>query len=158
MSALLPEHLKIVSGLSPVTTNGAKNARYISLKNARRVVIVAEMKQAASDETTMSVGLKESVAAGSEETMTATMPVWRNVNVDDGDGLTKLSDAANVSCNDQTDDQILVMEIVPARLPATYTSLRAKLANSGEAGNFASITYLIETFYPQETPPTVVTD
>lgn len=158
MSALLPQTLKVVSGLSPVTTNGAKNARYISLKNARRVIVVAEMKQAASHETTMSITLRPLVASGSTATMTATMPVWRNVNVDDGDGLTRLTDAANVSCNDETDDQILVMEIIPARLPADYTALRAALESSSEANNFASITYLIETFYPQETPPTVVVD
>ena len=158
MSALLTQTLKVVSGLSPVTTNGAKNARYISLKNARRVIVVAEMKQDAGHETTMSITLRPLVASGSTATMTATMPVWRNVNVDDGDGLTRLTDAANVSCNDQTDDQILVMEIIPARLPADYTALRAALESSSQAGNFASITYLIETFYPQETPPTVVTD
>lgn len=158
MSALFCEKYKVVNGQPILTTNGAKVCDYISLKNARRVIIIAEMLQSASHATALGVNVATNVAAGSAAAMTALMPVWKNADVSASDTLVKSADAATIACTAGTTNQELVMEIIPERLPAGFDCIAATLASSGEATNFASVTYLIEAKYPAATPPAAITD
>lgn len=158
MSALFCEKYKIVNGKPVTTTNGAITGDYISLKNARRVVIIAELLQAASHATALGVNVATDVAASGAAAMTAVMPVWKNANVATSDTLVKSADAATIAATAGTTNQELVMEIIPERLPAGYDCIAATLTASSEATNFATITYLIEEKYPQATPPAAITD
>ena len=83
---------------------------------------------------------------------------WKNADISTSDTLVKGSDAASIAATAGTTNQQLVMEVIPERLSEGYDCIAATLSNSGEATNFATITYLIETKYPQETPPAAITD
>jgi len=89
---------------------------------------------------------------------TAVMPVWKNADIATSDTLVKGDDAATIAATAGTTNQQLVMEILPERLPAGYDCIAATLTASSQATNFATITYLIETKYPQATPPAAITD
>ena len=158
MSQLFPEIYKIVNGKPVTTTSGAITGDYISVKNARRVVIIAELLQAASHATALGVNVATDVAASGAAAMTALMPIWKNANVATTDTLTRATDAATIAATAGTTNQQLVMEVIPGRLPAGYDCIAATLTASSEATNFATITYLIETAYPQATPPAAITD
>jgi hypothetical protein len=158
MSALFPEKYKIVTGSPVATTNGGITGDYVSVKNARRVVIVAELLQAVSHATALGVSVATDVAASGAAAMTALMPIWKNANVATTDTLTKAADAASIAATAGTTNQLLVMEIIVERLPAGYDCIAATLSDSSQATNFATITYMIETKYPQATPPAAITD
>ena len=157
MSALFPEVYKIVTGSAVATTDGGLNGAYVSLKDAKRVIVVVELLQAATHETGLNIGIREEIGSGTEEASTATMPVWKNANIATNDTLVReSSDAHTIAASAGANNQLLVIEVLPERLKAGFKAIRAQLANSGESGNFATITYLIETAYPQATPPSAV--
>lgn len=158
MSALFPEKFKIVNGSPVATTNGGITGDYISVKNARRVIIIAELLQAAAHATALGVSVATNVAGTGAAAMTALMPNWKNVDVSASDTLAKQSDAASVAAANTAKNQQLVMEILPERLPAGYDCIAATLSDSSQATDFATITYLIEEKYPQATPPAAITD
>jgi hypothetical protein len=158
MSSLFPERYKIVCGSPVATTNGGITGDYISLKNAHRVLVVANMLQAASHATALGFSEATAVAPTGAQAGTALMPVWKCADIATTDALVRASDAASIACSAGTTNQVLVMEIIPERLTAGYDCIAATLANSGEATNFATITYIIETRYPQATPPSAIVD
>jgi len=158
MAGLFPEKYKIVNGTPVVTTNTAVTGDYISVKNAKRVVIIAELLQAASHATALGYNVATAVAPTGAAAGTAVMPVWKNADIATSDTLVKGDDAATIAATAGTTNQQLVMEILPERLPAGYDCIAATLTASSQATNFATITYLIETKYPQATPPAAITD
>lgn len=155
----LPENCKIVSGTPIVTTNTAVTCDYISLKDAHRVWVIASLLQAASHATALGITEATNVSAGSAAALTGkTFPIWKCADVSTSDALVRGTDAATVSATAGTTNQILVLEVDPSKLSAGFDCIAATLTASSEATNFVSVIYVIETRYPQSTPPTAITD
>ncbi len=154
----LPETFKIVNGTPVVTTNTGVTCDYISVKNAHKVTIIAELLQAVSHATALGYNVATAVAPTGATAGTATMPIWKNADVSSTDTLVRGTDAATVAATAGATNQTLVIEIDPARLPAGYDCIAATLSDSSQSTNYATVTYLIETRYPQATPPTAITD
>jgi hypothetical protein len=155
----LPEQLKVVSGCATTTTSNALTCDYISLKNAQRVWIVANMLQAASHATAMSIMEATDVTPTGATAVTATFPSWKCADVATSDVLVRTTtDAANVACTAGTTNQILIMEIDPAKLTEGYDCIAAIFTASSEATNFATVTYYIEPRYIEDSSPTAITD
>ena len=158
MSQLLTETHKIVTGTPIATTNGGITCDYVSLKNCHKVTIIANLLQAASHATVLGINEAKNVAALDAQAVTATMPVFKNANVATNDTLVKGTDAATIAATAGTNNQMLVMVFDPSKLSAGFDCIAATLDDSTEATNFASVTYLLETRYPQQTPPSAVVD
>ena len=158
MNGFFPEKYKIVTGTPVATTNGGITCDYVSLKNCRRCIIVAELLQAASHATVLGVNEASAVAPSDVVAMAALQPNWKNANVATDDTLTAGADAATLAATAGTTNQLLVMEILPERLTAGKDCIAATLSNSGEVTNFATVTYFLETKYPQATPPSAIVD
>jgi len=77
MSMTIPEVFKIVNGTPVVTTTGGVTCDYISLKNAHRVTIIAELLQAASHTTALAISEATAVDATGAQAATATFPIWK---------------------------------------------------------------------------------
>ena len=154
----IPEVFKIVNGTPVATTNGGITCDYISVKNAHKVTIIVELLQAVSHETALGINEATAVAPTGASAVTETMPIWKNADVSSTDTLVRGTDAATVSATAGATNQTLVLEVDPAKLTAGYDCIAATLSNSSQASNFATVTYLIETRYPQATPPTAITD
>lgn len=152
------EKYKVVNGTPVATTNGAIDCDYISLKDALRVIIVAELLQAATHTTALGVDEAKTVAGAGSAAVTAVQKIWKNADVSATDTLVKGTDAATVVATAGVTNQQLIMEFDPATLSSGFDCIRATLDDSSEATNFAVVTYYIETRYPQETPPTAITD
>ncbi len=154
----LPESFKIVQALAPVTTNGGKTGDYVSLKNCHKAHVVVNLTQAVGHATQLSIKEATAVAPTGAQAMTATVPIWENEDCAASDTLVKQTDAANVSVSADIKNKQIVMEIDPAKLTAGYDCIAAVLSDSSQVSNIASITYLLETRYPQATPPPAITD
>jgi len=158
MKTVLPEKFKIVNGTPVATTNGGITCDYISLKDAISVTIVAELLQAATHATVLGVNEATAVAGTSAAAVTAVQNVWKNADVSSTDTLVKATNAASIAATAGTTNQQLVMQFDPATLSDGFDCIAATLSDSSEATNFATVTYFIETRYPQATPPTAITD
>lgn len=152
------EKFKVVNGSPVATTNGAIVGDYISVKNAHRVTIIAELLQAATHATALGINEATAVAGTSAAAVTAVQKVWKNADVSASDTLVKGTDAASIAATAGTTNQQLVIEFDPSTLSAGFDCIAATLSDSSEATNFATITYFIETRYPQATPPSGIVD
>ena len=158
MAQTFVQKYKVVTGTPVATTNGGITCDYISVKNAHRVIIIAELLQAASHATALGVNQATAVDATGAAAMSATFPIWKNANVSASDTLVRGTDAATVSATVGTTNQLLVIEVNTDKLTDGYDCIAATLSDSSQATNYATVTYLIETRYPQATPPAAITD
>lgn len=158
MPITVPQIFKIVNGTPVVTTNAAVDCDFISLKNAHRVTIVAELLQAATHATALGIDEATTVAGGSAAAVTVVQKIWKNADVSATDTLVEGTDAATVAATAGTTNQQLVMQVDPSTLSAGFDCIRATLTASSEAANFATVTYLIENRYAQATPPSAIID
>jgi hypothetical protein len=154
----LPSIFKIVQGTPPVTTTGGVTCDYVSLKNAVRAWIIAEFTQAVGHATVLGVNKATAVAPTGATAMTETQQIWVNEDTAASDTLVKATDAASETLTDDVKNKQVIMEIDPAKLAAGYDCIAATISDSSQATNFVSVTYLIETRYPQATPPAAITD
>jgi hypothetical protein len=158
MPTCIPEVFKVVNGSPVVTTTGGVIGAYISLKDALRVTIIAELLQAVSHATALGVNQATNVSGGSAEAVTEVQKIWKNADVSASDTLVKGTDAATIAATAGATDQQLIMQFDPATLDDGFDCIAATLSDSSQATNFATITYLIETRYPQATPPSAIED
>ena len=135
MSMNVPEVFKIVNGTPVATTDGAIVCDYISVKNATRVTIIAELLQAVSHTTALGINEATAVAPTSAAAVTETMPIWKNADVSSTDTLVRGTDAATVVATAGATNQTLVLEVDPAILSAGYDCIAATLDNSSQATN-----------------------
>jgi len=154
----LAEQFKFVNGTPVATTNGGIDCDYISCKDALRVTIIAELLQAVSHTTALGVTEATTVAGGSAAAVTAVQKIWKNADVSATDTLVAGTDAATVLATAGATNQTLVLQFDPATLSDGFDCIMATLDDSSQATNLAVVTYLIETRYPQATPPTAITD
>jgi|1_EtaG_2_1085319.scaffolds.fasta_scaffold113690_2 hypothetical protein len=152
------EEWKLVNGSPVATTNGGITADYISVKNCHRVVIIADLLQAASHATALGFNEATAVDGTGAAAVTAVQKVWKNENIASTDTLEKGTDAATIAATAGTNNQQLVIEVDLSTLSAGFDCIAATLSDSSEATDFAVINYLCETRYPQATPPTQITN
>lgn len=158
MNFSLPEHCKIVTALSPQTSNGAKTFDNIQLRDAIKVWIVAEYTQDVAHATTIQpvVGATD---AACTTAITFTTRWWKNANVAATDTLVAQTAATSCACDNTAAEHLLVIEIDPSDVvaqSATYDWLGATQASSGQGTNFVSVTYYIQTRMPQATPRSAI--
>lgn len=158
MIATLPQSYKIVVGASPETTNGGKTADYISLKNAAWVWVIVNLTQAVGHATAFTLNRATAVAPTGATTLAADVQVWANEDAAASDTLVRQTDAKSYTVSNNIKNKQIVFGIDPATLGGSYDVLTVLAADSSQATNFWSVTYLVETRYPSATPPTVITD
>ncbi len=155
----LPEKFKVVKILNPQTTNGGIAAGdYINLKNALKVWFVFEFTQAVGHATVASLIRATTVAGGGATAVTETFPIWVNEDTSLTDTLVKATDAADETLTADAKNKTVVFAIDPAILADTFDCLSAVVSDSSQATNLVSCTAIIETRYPQATPPSAIID
>jgi hypothetical protein len=115
MFPFIPEDAIPVVLTPPVTTNGGVTTDYISLKNVHRLFAVFVFTQAAADATGIDP-VQATVVAGSDaKAITNTIPIWYNVDISATSALTRATDAITYNLANAAANQIVVMEIDPAK-------------------------------------------
>jgi len=154
----LPEHFKIVTALAPQTSNGAKTCDNIQLRDAIKVWIVAQYTQAVTHATTLQPVVGATNAACTTA-ITFAANWWKNADVATTDTLVAQTAATSMACTAGVTNQLIVIEIDPSDVAAqlsTYDWLGVTQASSGQATNFVSIVYYIQTRQPQATPRSAI--
>ncbi len=153
----LPEHFKIVTMSAPGAAN-AVSSDYINCKNAHKMWFIIESGGSSDTDLVLTLTEATDVAAGTNTTVTATVPIWANVNTGTNDTLVKQADAAGYTINTgSTGNQLVVIEWDPVKHTAGYDCI-AVTDSGGHGSNFASIIAIIDTRYKQATPPSAIID
>jgi hypothetical protein len=158
----LPESLKIVlgsNGLPIVAANALSTGDYICMKGVHKAWCVVVHSGANNTDLVVSFMEATSVAGGSAAAITATMPMWKDINAGSlSDTLVRQTDAANVTIEpDLHSTQLTVFEWDPAKFSAGFDCIAVKGA-TGHASNNVCVLWFLDARYPADQPPAVITD
>lgn len=152
----LAENLKVVL-LNNHAAGNAVACDVVSCKNAHKVWFLIHHSGANDTDLTLTLTEATNVAAGTTSTVTATCPIWLDVDAGaTSDTLVRQTDAAALVIDPATQNPVLaVIEWDPAKHTAGYDCIFLADAN-GNASNVVSIYAFIAERYPQATPPSAI--
>ena len=154
----LPEQFKIVTGCPVTTTNGGLTCDYVSLKNINMAWIVIEALQAVGHATVVNPRRATLVDGTGSVAIAHNAPNWLNANIATTDTLVRGGDGTTAAFNVAATNQLMVIQIDPAQLGDTFDVLGCVFTTGGDATNYVTVTYFLETRYAQATPPAAITD
>jgi hypothetical protein len=157
----LTENFKIVQASWPATTNGGITCDYVSLKNVKKAYILVEMNQAVGHATALAPKQASKVDGTGVKALSNACSIWANEDVVTSDTLVKQTDATTYTVAADVKKKQIVFEIEPSisfDIANGFDCLGLAIADSSQATDFASVTYILETRYPQATPPAAITD
>jgi hypothetical protein len=153
------EKYKIVTACTPTTTASTVTCDNISLKNAHKVWIVLAFDNASGHAVVINPLLGTAVATCATA-ITFAAPIWRNADTSATDTLVSETAATTVTLAATAAPMLVVVEIDPAAVRAqdgTLDCLGCTITGGAHA-DYVSAHYIVETRYPQATPPTALTD
>ena len=153
----LPEEFKIVSGCSYVTTNAEVVCDYVSLKNVNMAWIVLQFLQAAGHATVVNPRRATAVLPAGSVAIAHNAPNWVNESTAASDTLVRGADGITVTLGAAISNKLVVIQIDPNQMGATYDVLGCVIDATGQA-NFVSVEYFLEMRYGSVLPPTVIVD
>lgn len=161
LNITLPEDFKLVDASGgPVTTNGGVTCDYVSLKNVVKAWIVASFTQAAAHATGIDPKQATAVAGTSAKVFANVLPIWANEDTATSDTLVRQTSAITYNVTADIKKKMVVFEIDPALLDVDngFDVLGCTVDDSGEATDFVHVLYVLQTKYPQATPPSAIVD
>ena len=161
MNSICPEIIPITQGHEPVAANALATCDYISLKNAHKVLITVHHYSGGGDtDLVLSIKQATDVAATGAKVLSATMPLWVNVDTSLTDTMVKQANAAGYTIDTgDGKDQIVQFELDASLLDmANNFDCIAVHSTGGNASNIVSVLYQIIPRYAQATPPARITD
>ena len=162
MNWSLPEGFKIVdASAGPVTTNGGVTCDYVSLKNVHKAWIVASFTQAVGHATGIDPQQATAVAGTGVKVLTNACPIWLNADTGASDTLVAQTAAKTLNVANDVKKKQVIFEIVPEQhfdMANNFDVLGCTVDDSSQATNFVSVLYVLQTRFPQATPPTAIVD
>lgn len=156
----LVEEMKVVNGLTPVTTNGGADSDYISMKYANKLFAVVKLTQAAAHATLLTPTQASAVAGTGAKALTNNIKVWANEDVAASDTMVEQTDAKNYTVTADVKNKIVVFEINANALDVNngFDCIKIAVADSSEATNFVDVTFYADLKYKGATTNTMITD
>lgn len=156
----LVENFKVVSGTTPVTTNGGVTGDYVSLKNCNKAYIVVKLTQAAAHATVLSPKQATAVAGTGVKVFANTLKINANEDVSASDTLAAQTAAVNYTVTADIANKVVVFEIDPSDLDTAndFDCITLVASDSSEATNFIDVTYYLDMKYKEDVPPAAITD
>ena len=152
----LPESFKIVQGYVGQGTTGLVTADAVSLKNALKAWIVVNLDTTASSACALTPMRATDVALTGGAVLGSVVEIWANANTAATDTLVRQTAALNFTTGATAYYKQVIFEIDPASLGAydcIYITVGALAATEA-----LCVEYILETRYPQATPPAAITD
>ncbi len=150
----LPENCKLVN-VAPSQVATAVTYDVISCKTAHKVWFIVTQLYAADTDLTLSL-IEATSVDGSTTAVTATFPIWQDVDVSSVDLMTRATDAASVVFDTTANkSQMIVIEWDPSKHTAGYDCIG--LADTGgNASNYVTAIAVIQSRYPGDQPPSAI--
>ena len=153
----LTQLYKITSGTPPITSNGGLTCDYICLKNVHKCwIVVGAHNLGAANATLLTPMRATGILPAGAVVLAAAVQIWVNDDTATTDTLVAQAAAINYTLTADANPKLIVFEIDPAALGATYDCISLVVGNSGNAGNHISVNYFCDMRYKQATPPSVI--
>ena len=152
----LPESFKVVQGVVAIGTTATITADAVSLKNAHKAWIIVDIATPASSACAL-VPMQTTAVGSVGAVLASVVPIWSNLDCSATDTLVRRTAAKNYTCGASAVAKQVIFEIDPIDLTATYDCIYITIGALTVA-EACSVTYLLETRYPQATPPAAITD
>lgn len=134
----LTENAKIHGALKPATDAAGRNGRYVSLKNALKMYVVAYIDQGNAATVALTITQAQDVAGTGAKALANAIPIWANQDVATADALVRQADAVSFTTSAALAEKCVVFEIQPNALDLAngFDCIRV---NTG-ASNVANLT------------------
>jgi len=153
----LPESFNIVQGTIDNGTTATITSDAVSLKNAHKAWIIVHLDTIASSACIVTPMRATAVAPVGGVVLVNVVPIWRNLDTATSDTLVRDTDALAYTTAANAAYKMIVFEIDPANLGGVYDCI---YVTTGALAITESVCveFLLETRYPQATPPAAITD
>ena len=153
-----PEVFKIVQAHEPAIGSALLNTSdIVSCKNFKKLWAVLSMDYV--DDVDLVVTWNEStdVAGGTTSAITATCPIWYNIDTATADLLTRATDGITFTINTGAGkNQLWIMEWDPAKFTAGYDCFQIRM--SGAGASIVDVLYIAEPRYQSDVNVAAITD
>lgn len=152
---------KPVSSMAPATDAAGRTGSYISLKGAHKAYVVLHITQGNAATIAISLSQAVTVAGGSAKAVTATVPIWSNLDIATSDTLVSRTAAASYTTDAGVKNKIVIFEITPEACldVANGFDCIAPVTGASNAANITSAQiFVVPARYQQATPPSSVVD
>lgn len=159
MTSFIPTGLKPAAVLKVATDAAGREGKFISLKNANKVTLVAHIAQGHASTVLLEVLQASAVANTGVKAIANAVPIWQCYDTPNSDTFTKQTDAVNFTTNAGTVDKIVVFQVDPAVLDVAngFDCITLQTGASNVANITGAIAY-VQSAVAKATPPTVITD
>lgn len=160
MRGTFAEEFKIVQGIQPRTTNAGFSSDWVSLKNAKKAIIVVNLTQAVGHATALTLAQATVVAGSDTKAMTNNVSIWANEDCAATDTLVRQTDAKAYTVTNDVKNKVVVFEIDPNSLDVAnnFDCISLTVADSSQATNIASVEFFLEAKVEQVTKPSAIID
>jgi hypothetical protein len=155
-----PENCKIVEAMKPAVGAGATiTSDYISLKNAHKLWFVISYTDGNGNAITYQPIKATAVAPTGNTSITNVVKWWSNLDTATSDLLVERTAATSYASDNAVKNKIIICEIDPADLGATYDVVAISAATPA-AGEYISAIAVIQPRYASAVvaSPTAITD
>ena len=136
---------QIVKAIQP-QAGAAITGDYISLKNVVRCHVVVFITQAAVNTVAITIEQAQAVAPTNSTAITKVVPIWSNLDCASSNTLTQRTAAVSYTTDAGQLIKMVVFEINPEILDATYDCITVKTGSS-DASNITAAWYECEMRY-----------
>ena len=152
----LPQGGLLVNGFKPQVNTGAIEGDWISCKTVHKAFVVFHMAQGHAAQAVLSIYEATTVAGASAAAVTATMPIWYNLDCDT-DIFTRATDAATYTLDVALKTKMVIFQVDPSILSSGFDCIKGYVAASNIL-NIVGCTYILENRYKEAAPPSVIID
>lgn len=156
----LPEAFRITQAHEPVAADAMANTSdAISCKHLKKLWVVLHHYSGGGDTDLVLTWYEGTdVAFGTNAVITATSPIWYNIDTASADLFARATDAATFTVDTGAGlDQIWILEWDCALFSAGYDVFKL-YSSGGNAANYVSVLYIGEPRYQKAVVPTSITD
>jgi len=157
----IPEHFKVVEGISNLTDGSARTSDAVCLKNCRRATAICTILGGAAAAMDINPYQQTDVdnSLSDEKAFTNSLRWWMNAATTTSDTLTAQTAATTMDTAATAANKMVIIQIDPVQLDVANGFDCVKIKTEGDsASNLISVVWLLETDYAQGTPPAAITD
>lgn len=154
----LPEAFKIIQAHEPLLVSSLlATSDVVSCKNFKKLWAVISMTYVDNVDVVVTWNESTDVAGTGDVAISATCPIWYNVDTATTDLLTRATDAATFTMDAGAGkNQIWIMEWDPSKFSAGFDCF--KIVTAGAAASVVSVVYIGEPRYQSDVNVSAITD
>jgi len=137
------DKVKVVEAIAPQTGASARTGKYISMKNVLKATIICQIAQATSATSAITLEQSTAVAGTGHTAITNVVPIWSDLDTATSDTLTARTAAVSYTTDAATTNKVVVFEVNPAELDATYDVLNVIMGIS-HSSSIVSAVYVLD--------------